>query len=184
MKSDWSIFKQDRGLTLVELIVVIVIIALVVFLTTATPDIPRRTALSVQDMSHLRQISIVMFEYAERNGGFFPLHPQDMIQNNKEPDSLLEICRGPYKENNILVDRSNINSIAVRFGGYIFLNLGLNHDEIEKPAELIIAYSAFVSEDQIARSVLFADGHVEKWDDEKLRAALPREVDVDALDRP
>ncbi len=70
----------------------------------------------------------------------------------------------------------------LRYGSYVFLNLGLSLDEIENPGALIVAYTAKISSNQKRRSVLFADGHAEIWDEDKLRAELPEGVDVDALD--
>jgi len=66
----------------------------------------------------------------------------------------------------------------------VFVNLGLNVEEIEKPAELILAYTAKITPKQTTRSVAFADGHVERFEEDRFRAALPDGVDVDALDGP
>ena len=55
-------------------------------------------------------------------------------------------------------------------------------EDIDIPSKQILVYAARVSPEQTTRGVLFADGHTERWEEEQFRAALPDDVDVDALD--
>ena len=136
-------------------------------------------------MSNLRQINIAMQAYAVENESLLPMHPRDAVEfSGYDPDDIGAVYLNPYQEGDELIDRGDGDGIAVRYGGYVFVNLGLNLEEIEKPAELVLAYTAKVSEKQTTRGVQFVDGHVESWEEEKLRAVLPKGVDVDALDGP
>ena len=122
--------------------------------------------------------------YAEDNGDRFPSRPEDVVPYFEGAGTFSEVFRNPYQEKNVVIVEGASDGIAVRYGGYVFLNLGLSQEEIESPATLIHAYTAVVSDEQTTRSMLFADGHTERWEEERLRATLPPDVDIDALDGP
>ncbi len=125
-----------------------------------------------------------MFEYAVDNKDVFPNHPRDATGIFDDPSTIKQVYLNPYQNEGAMLDRGDFEGPAVRFGGYVFVNLGLGLDDIETPTEVILAYTAKISSKQATRSVLFADGHTEKWEEKELRNALPDEVDVDALDGP
>jgi hypothetical protein len=133
------------------------------------------------DMSNLREIGIAMLNYAEDNDDRLPGHPQDMAQYLVVIE---DVCITPYLEEDVVIDRGSSDGSALRYCGYVFLNLGSDLNDIEKPSEWILAYTAKVIPEQSTRSVLFADSQVEQWEEERLRAALPDGVDVEALDGP
>lgn len=126
-----------------------------------------------------------MIVYADESHGVLPIHPRDAVEYiGFEMANIGDVYLNPYQEGDEVVDRGDSDGIAVRYGGYVFVNLGLSLEEIEKPAELILAYTAKITPEQTTRNVAFADGHVERWEEEKLRATLPEDVDVDAMDGP
>lgn len=126
-----------------------------------------------------------MVAYAEDHEGFLPEHPRGAKQylDDESYDSR-DMWLNPYQGDDAVIDRGDFDGVATRFGGYVFINLGENIDEIVEPSKTILAYTAKVSEKQTTRGVQFVDGHVESWEEEKLRAALPEGVNVDALDGP
>ncbi len=138
----------------------------------------------VVDGSNLRQIGVAMFNYSYDHDGMLPAHPRDAVEYLDEIALDEQVWLGVYHEEDLPADRGDFDGPATRFGGYVFLNLGLDLDDIEKPGVVILAYTAMPTSHQVQRNVLFADGHTERWEEDVLRASLPEGVDVDALDGP
>jgi len=176
--------RTDTAMTLVEFVVVLIIIAVLLWVLLP-PLAGKGTSIRVVDMANLRQIGAVMAAYAEDHDDWLPQHPRDAKQflDDESYDSH-DMWLNPYQSDDAQIDRGNFDGVAARFGGYVFVNLGDNIDDIEDPSITILAYTAKVSEKQTTRGVQFVDGHVESWEEKQLRAALPAGVDVDALDGP
>ncbi len=134
------------------------------------------------DNSNLKQICIAFYAYSEDHNGVFPVHPKEALRYIHDPSGT--VFFSPFQENRGKLNLGRVDGPMLRYGSYVFVNLGFSLSEVEKPGARIIAYTAKISSDQTRRSVLFADGHAEIWDEDKLRAALPEGVDVDALDGP
>jgi type II secretory pathway pseudopilin PulG len=176
---------KNIGISLVEWLVVLTIVALVILIVLPALEGHGCGSPHLVDRSNLRQISLGMLVYAQENEEVFPLHPKDAVKFvESDPAYIGDVYLSPYQDRDEVIDRGDGDGVAVRYGGYVFVNLGLNLDEIEKPAELILAYTAKVTPEQTTRNVAFADVHVERWEEGKLRASLPEGVDVDALDGP
>lgn len=167
---------------------VILIAALLVWIMVSVLPKGGSVSKSAEDRSRLRQIGVALYLYTDGHDHAFPIHPRDIADSFDDADSELlrdsRIFLNPYQDEGAVADRGAFDEPATRFGGYVFLNHGLAYNEIVSPSEFILAYTAKVSEEQKKRHVLFADGHVEGWEEEKFRAALPEGVDVDALDGP
>jgi prepilin-type processing-associated H-X9-DG protein len=123
-----------------------------------------------------------MFAYSEDHGGAFPTHPKHAWNYLPQPQDRLFFS--PFQEANRELGEDRIIGDAFRYGSYVFVNLGYSIKEIDTAGERIIAYTAKFTSDQARRSVLFADGHAEIWEEQRLRTALPPDIDVDALDGP
>lgn len=185
MKYRYITRKQvASAFTWFELLLVILIIALLVGILIPTPHSSHPASKSVLDLANLRQIGIALVCYAEDNDDLLPPHPRDIEEYFGDPSYLSRVYLNPYQEDDAVLDRGDSLGPALRYGGYVFLNLGSDLEEMEKPKDVILAYTAKVSHKQTNRNVLFADGHAEIWDEQRLRAALPPDIDVDALDGP
>lgn len=176
--------QQDSAFTWAEFLVAISILAL--FAGVLVPIFrsacaPSKTAL---DHSNLRQIGIALAGYAADHDGILPQHPKVISDYFEDPTILMSVCLSPYQEEGAALDRGDSADPAARYGGYVFLNLGSDLEEMDKPQDVILAYTAKISTKQADRNILFADGHVERWEEEQFRAALPPDIDVDALDGP
>jgi len=125
-----------------------------------------------------------MVAYSVDHDGRLPGHPREATQYLGDLSRIKDVYLSPYQEQTAAIDRGDFEGPATRFGGYVFLNLGLDLNEVENPSELILAYTAKVFPEQTTRNIAFADGHVERFEEDRFRAALPDDVDVDALDGP
>lgn len=175
--------QRRSALTLVELLVVLAIIVVLVLILMPMLGGSRRGPLIIE-MSNLRHIGNAIQGYAADNGDQIPPHPRYLASFFYESVSQRDLFISPFQNEDAVLDRGEPSGTGFRYGGYVFLALGHNMNEFKVPTESILAYSAKVSPEQIRRNVLFADGHVEQWEEEQLRAALPENVDVDALDGP
>ena len=184
MQCDFQIINRHRGMTINELIIVIALIAILIYFLTPTGGHPRHMALAALNQSYLRQIGVAFTEYCVDNEDFFPGHPRAAAHYLGDSDTINEVFLGPYLDEQAIIDGGDADGNAVRYGGYVFINLGLNYEDISDPSSLILTYTALVSEDQKDRGVLYADGHTDRLKEEDLRGALPDEIDVDALDGP
>ncbi|MEZ6192599.1 MAG: hypothetical protein R3C45_15100 [Phycisphaerales bacterium] len=176
--------RTDSAFTWAEFLVASLILAL--FVGVLVPVFrsacaPSKTAI---DHSNLRQIGVALVAYASDHNGILPQHPKAISEYFEDPSILRSVCISPYQEKGAVLDQEDSVEPVARYGGYIFLNLGANLEDMDNPKDTILAYTAKVSPKQADRNVLFADGHAEQWEDAKLRAALPPDVDVDALDGP
>jgi prepilin-type processing-associated H-X9-DG protein len=183
-----GISRKHLAFTLVELLAVIAIIVFIVWFLLPVGT-TRVSAFKIIDNANLRQIGVGMLQYAAEHNDLLPAHPRDIaayFTNNPDGNtSLEEIFVSPYfMAEDTIIDRGEFDGPATRYGSYVFVNLGLNLDDIETPSDLILAYTAKAEPEQASRNVLFVDGHVENWEEYKLLAALPKGVDVDALDGP
>lgn len=177
--------RNNSALTRVEVLVVIAMVALMaallfgVLIPNALHPSPR-----LMDMVNLRQIGITMHAYAAENDDHISPHPRYLAPFFPESLSQRNLFMSPYQDEDAVLNRGEPSGTGFRYGGYVFLNLGLDLDDIENPSELILVYTAKVIPEQTTRNILFADGHVVRWEEDALRAALPEDVDVDALDGP
>jgi len=69
-----AVQQYRRAFTLIELLVVISIIALLVGILLPALGAARRSALSMQSVSNLRQVGIGLAAYTTDRKGFFPIH--------------------------------------------------------------------------------------------------------------
>jgi prepilin-type processing-associated H-X9-DG protein len=177
-----SIKRKESAITLVEVLGVVVVVVLLVILLDLLPhNHGRRAARQALDMSNLRQIAVAMLNYANDNGDLLPVHPRDTTNYIQTEDVFISPI---FMDSDTVVDRGEFDSSATRYGSYVFVNLGLSLDDTETPSDVILAYTAKDDLEQSSRNVAFADGHVERMEEEKFRAVLPEGVDVDALDGP
>lgn len=178
------LLKSPLVITRIEALVIISIIALVIGILWPAVPVHHPAARSTSDRAHLRQIGVALYSYAIDHDEVLPGHPRDVAEYFNDPLQFESVCLNPYQGDNTLIDRWDSAGVALRFGGYVFLNLGMDTSDMENPVEIVLAYTAKVSSKQKRRSVLFADSHVELLEDFDLRALLPPELDVDALDGP
>lgn len=99
---------NDRGLTLVEFIVVVVVIAIVLFvLLDLTPHRHhRQSALRAVDMSNLRQVAIELVAYGADNGGYPPgLNPLGEIDDASVENRYRLMIESDYLHADSLISR-------------------------------------------------------------------------------
>lgn len=80
-RQDLRVFLSRPGFTLIELLVVIAVIAILLAVTIPALRKARESARRVVCMSHLRQLQIAWFTYAENHDGFIvcgnPIHSEE-----------------------------------------------------------------------------------------------------------
>ncbi len=144
----------------------------------------REQARRIVDASQLRQIAIVLHEYAADYQGQLPLH----ITHSSYIDDDGAMLRSPWdNEAELMMLPAMVegNSRTVyRYGGYIFAHAYdqtdtdspryLQLSDIALPSQTIMAFGVFRESHPAGRNVLFADAHVE-WVDPDRFADLIRE---------
>lgn len=134
------------------------------------------------DNSHLRQIGISLYAYSVDHDGGYPAHPKDLASYLPDPPG--EVFFSPFQKERGELGPGRVDGPLLRYGSYVFVNLGVGLNEVKDPGTHVVAYTARVSSKQTKRSVLFTDFHVDLWEDERILAALPEGIDLDALDGP
>ena len=172
--------SRSQGFTRLELLIVtaLLIICLFLFSPVLFERGQRTKARLIYDSSNLKQIGVAFYAYAQDHHGVFPIHPKDTLRYI--PGAPEKVFFSHFQEDWGELISVRVDGSMLRYGSYVFLNLGLSSDDIENPGALIVAYTAKVTSDHTRRCVLFADGHTEIWEEDVLRDALPREVDIDA----
>ncbi|MEM8679959.1 MAG: DUF1559 domain-containing protein [Planctomycetota bacterium] len=92
---------SDAGFTLVELLVVIAIIGLLVALLLPAVQAARAAARRTQCSSNMRQVGLAIHQFADVNGGDFPLmsgHNTDSNQNLTETEKSWITTIAPFLE--------------------------------------------------------------------------------------
>ncbi len=182
---------QSKGLHLVirpvhVFIVFIFAFFICIFFAIVIISIPhaREAKPDLHEVNKLRLFWTAAYTYADENADLLPPFPYYLMAFAHETESQRDLFSSPYRKHQTqLVVRRLNDDLAVRYGDFVFLELGTNIFELQ-PSSAILAYSARISDDQTLRSVLFADGRVERMDEQKFRAALSPDVDIDALDGP
>lgn len=144
----------------------------------------RTSARNNKDLSHLREIGIAMHVYANDHDDTFPDHPRDAMSDLRTVPPVENTLISPHHNSSTVLDRGDSDGVALRYGSYVFLQLGESLETINSPGSTVLAYTAKSSDRQPNRGVLFVDGHGELIEEQDFRALLPPEVDVDALDGP
>jgi len=166
-------------------IVLIPVLLLMIGILLPSIGAARSTAMSMMDMSNLRQMAVMMYGYANDNGDILPDHPRDAVAYlGGSTQMQKDIFISPLHDPNTVLDRGDSDGTAVRYGSYIFLLPGAVLNDIANPSQTVLAYTAIAPSHLQRRNVLFVDGHVEGMQEPDFRAVVPPEVDVDALDGP
>lgn len=174
-------FSKTHSFTWTEFLIVTAIVALIIGVLIPLLNVSMRPRWGVVEMSNLRQIGIAMLNYAQDNNDVLPSHPRDA---ESYLGGVKEVWLSPYPNVEPVLDHGDDQGPVISYGCYLFVNLGMDLEETESPDKVLIACAGKVSSKQYTRSVLFADGHVEQWEEEKIRAAMPPEIDIDTLDGP
>lgn len=180
--------KQPAGLNLfIRLdftIIAIIVCSFGVLVLFSLPHV-REARPDLYELSKLKQLGAAAYTYANENDESLPPYPNYLIAFVSDSVSQRDLFLSPYRKKQTgLVQRSINDDQAARYGDFVFLSLGENLEEIQAPGTSILAYSAKISDKQTMRSILFADGHVERLNEKIFRESLPPEVDVDVLDGP